>query len=275
MISKFLSSREEYLKKKRKARLLKLALALFLSTAIFAGLVFLSRLQKFRIAEFDVSGNVLVSANDVSIAAQNFLSGNYFWFFPKNNDLLYSRHGLEKTLSEKFRRIAGVSVHLKNFRTLSIAITERSLNALWCDGEPNSVLPENCWFMDDNGLIFAPAPQFSGDAYFKYYGLVSATTSPIGQPYLASTTEFQSLTEFVKRADDFSLQPIYLQDAGQGQFIVGLSGGGQIYIDANQSLSKEGDNLEALLGIFSASTTPLDFDYIDLRFGDKLYYKMK
>ncbi len=190
--------------------------------------------------------------------------------------MLYQHNSLQNFLAEKFQRIDTISVHLKNSQTLSIAITERPLTALWCSGMPEDVPAGVCYFMDDNGLIFAESPDFSGDAYFKYYGRVASSTTPIGTQYIASTTLFKDFGKFIKRAQDLSLHPIYLQSTGDEQFTVGLAGGGYIYIDTKEPLAKSADNLQALLGTISATaTTTLNFDYIDLRFGNKLYYKLE
>ena len=283
MSSQPLSHREEYLKKKRKAALIKYGLILLLCVTVFIGLVLISRIPKFRISTINLSGEILVSKDDVSNATKNFLSGNYIWLFPKNNFLLYPHNELEQMLKEKFQRINTISINIKNFQNLEIKITERNLNALWCDGVPSggefgdAPAPEKCYFMDKNGLIFSEAPDFSGDAYFKYYGEVSATNTPIGTKYIASADLFKDISNFITRVQDISLHPIYLINTEAGQFTLGLLGGGKIYIDTKDSLSKTADNLQALLGTISATTTfsALNFDYIDLRFGNKLFYKLK
>lgn len=275
-----LSHHEEHKRRKRKARLIKFSLVFFLLLAIFVGLILLSRIQKFRVSTVELTGGTLVTQDEVSSATKDFLSGNYFWFFPKNNDLLYSRGALQNFLKDKFKRIDSISVSLKGFKTLEISITERNLNSLWCDGTPDSdssaaaSADEHCYFMDEKGLIFSDAPYFSGDAYFKYYGLVS-TSTPIGQQYIDQSM-FEDLSGFITRAQSLSLYPIYLFATGDGQFTVGLANGGYIYISTEEPISKSADNLQALLGTISATaTTTLNFDYIDLRFGNKLFYKLK
>ena len=278
MSNKVLSKREEYLKKKRTKRLIKYGFAIFLVISLFIITVLFFHIQKFRISVVTLSGGVLVQESDISSSTKDFLSGNYFWLFPKNNAFLYPQSALEKMLKEKFKRIDKISVHRNGFKTLNIVITERNLNALWCGFVPTPEVQEHCYFMDNNGTIFAEAPNFSGDAYFKYYGLVGANMSPIGIDYIASTTEFHGLSVFIRRVQDMALHPVYmLASDNSGQFTIGLAGGGLIYFDTQESLEKTGTNLQALLQTVSASTTysAFNFDYIDLRFGNKLFYKLK
>jgi hypothetical protein len=157
-------------------------------------------------------------------------------------------------------------------------------------GTPESAA-EKCYFLDDNGVIFSEAPTFSGDAYFKYYGGVMGET-PIGQTYLATTTVFQDVSNFVQSVSQTSLAPISVSAESDGGFTMQLSSGGKIYFNLSQPLSQTAGNLKALLqnlqisstllgssvptgSASSGSTSISNIDYIDLRFGDKLYYKMK
>lgn len=128
--------------------------------------------------------------------------------------------------------------------------------------------------------MFAKAPIFSGDAYFKYYGLVASTTesSPIGQEFMASTTEFADISNFVFKAKELKIKPLYIEAKDNGEsFLLFVAGGGEIYFDTKEPLSVVGQNLEALLRtpVFASSTWNLPIEYIDLRYGNKLFYKLK
>lgn len=273
-----LSQREEYLKKKRKKRLVKLWLVLSLIIAVLILVIVFFRLQRFRISTVTLSGGVLVKEEDISSTTKDFINGNYFWLFPRNSYFLYPHDKLEILLKERFQRIDTISVNSENFQTINVKVTERNLNALWCDAPPEIVSSEKCYFMDNFGTIFAEAPNFSGDAYFKYYGLIATTSAPIGSQYIASTSKFREIGEFIVRAQKLSLHPVYLLATDlEGQFTMGLAGGGVIYIDTKEPISKIADNLEALLRSISTTTmySAQNIDYIDLRFGNKLFYKLK
>ena len=310
---------QEHRRKRRNRLLLRLGVVLFFILLIFFGLVALSRMQKFRIMTFELSGQVLVSPDEVVSASTDFLSGYYLGLFPRNNCLIYPQLALQKFLKDKFKRIDTIQTKLVGFKELDIIISERKQQALWCDGTPEGAEPvgaepagevsdnassvsvsstqisdtEKCYFLDDNGLIFSEAPNFSGNAYFKYYGgigrpaadvagpsesgLFDQVTSPIGQTYLSTTTVFREVSDFVQSVGETSVTPISILAGDDGGFTMFLSDGGKIYFDESQPLSKTADNLKALLQTLSesSSTSVSNIDYIDLRFGDKLYYKMK
>ncbi len=264
-------SRPEFQRKRRNKLLLRLGL-FFFTFVFLVGLVsYAAHRPSIRISNVELVGGVLVTQSDVAEKSQVFLSGSYFWLLPKNNGLWYPRGGLEKYLADELKRIDTIHIERKSFNTIIVQITERKPEALWCDKLSEE---EKCYFLDQNSAIFAEAPNFSGDAYFKYYGLVS-TATPIGQYYIASTTEFAEVRNFVENTKQLSLKPQYIIGKDAGEFSLIIGGGGQIYFDTKELLSKAASNLEALLKTSALSQNISHLDYIDLRFGNKLYYKLK
>ncbi len=284
MLSKPSTHREEYLKQKRAKKRQGYFIGVIAFVCTITLLSFISHRPQIRISGIEISGGVLVSQTDVEPVALDFLQGSYLWLFPKNNAFLYEKSKLEKLLTEKFPRIETINIGLKNFHTLLITITEHKPDAIWCDTLLQSTTttfealePEHCYFMNANGLIFSEAPHFSGDAYFKYYGLVS-TSTPIGQAYIASSTEFSNIVDFISSVRKLSVHPQYLVAEDNNEFILFLSGGSKIYFDTKTPFSLVAQNLSALLRTppFATSTVGnLPVEYIDMRYGNKLFYKLK
>ena len=272
MSSKPLNSHEEYLKKKKRRKLIKRGLILFVFLSFIAGLSYASYRPHIRISNIETTGETLISLDDIKSKSLAFISGSYFWLFPKNNSFLYPNSKLENHLKDTFKRIDSVSVGLKDLKTLKVDIVERKPDSIWCD----NLTPENCYFMDKDGVIFDNAPQFSGDAYFKHYGFISG--EPIGKQYMASTTQFKNIKDFVSTARLLSLKPVYITVNDKEEFTLVIAGGGKIYFDMREPMERVISNFEALFRIkdFATSTTKnLEIDYIDLRFGNKLFYKLK
>ncbi len=291
--------RQEYVRRKRTERYIRIGLLFFVFLSIIALISFVSHRTFLRITHVELSGGVLVTQADVEAETLSYISGSYLWLFPKNNALLYPRNGLQTDLRNHFKRIADIAIHFKNFRTLSVVVTERKPMALWCDTIPTFTSPflhnldpistttssktseEKCYFLDDQGTVFAEAPLFSGDAYFKYFGDLATTTTsvtPIGGAYVASSSEFTSLSLFVSSARDLSLRPQYLVAEKDGQFTLVISGGGKIYFDMTEPIEKTIKNMNALLHnppLIPSVAHDLPVDYIDLRYGNKLFYKLK
>ncbi len=267
---------EEFQRKKRNQRIIKIVAAVLLVLAVIALLAFISHRAKIRITKVELNGGVLVSKEDVEREVYSYLNGSYFFLFPKNNAFLYPKDKLQDDLALAFRRIDSINLHLSNFNDLVVNINERKPYAIWC--KDRDAEDKDCYFMDQNATIFAPAPYFSGDAYFKYYGLLSSST-PIGSQYIASTTVFEKVKSFIDATKQMSLKPVYLVANSQDDFYLVLAGEGKIYFNDKGSIDDTTKNLEALLRTkdLSTSTTAgiLPIDYIDLRFGNKLFYKLK
>ena len=265
--------RDEYLRKKRRKRLVRYGAVFLIFVLLIALASYIAHRPSVRISQVELSGGILVTQDDLAPKALSFVQGSYVWLFPKNNVLWYPHKALEKYLRETFQRIDTIDIHLKDFHTLAIDITERKPVAMWCDDADE----EQCYFMDQNSTIFSPAPIFSGDAYFKYYGLL-ASTSPIGREYIASSTVFSDIFNFIAETKTLGLRPQYLVAKDEGQFSLVVSGGGEIYFDVKEPLSVALQNLEALLRTSAFATTTdgdLPIQYIDLRYGNKLFYKLR
>ncbi len=278
MTAQQLPHREEYLKKKRNKKLLKWGISILVFILIIGLASYVAHRQNSRISKVELSGGILVTESEVESKSLAYVQGSYFWLFPKNNVLWYPHAKLAQYLKDTFKRIDTIDIRLKDFHTLVVTITERKPVAMWCDTLPNLDQRNNrCYFMDQNSTIFSDAPIFSGDAYFKYYGLVSST-APIGTEYLASTTKFSEISDFVSRAREYGLHPQYILGKENNEFSLIISGGGEIYFDLNANLPKVSGNLEALLRTSALSTTTNGFvpvQYIDMRYGNKLFYKLK
>lgn len=293
--------REEYVRKKRNRRRLKIGAFVTLVVLLFAGAVFVAHRPNLRISRVELSGGVLVTEAEVEARVLTDIRGSYAYLFPKNNGFLYPHDFLVTDLHRTFPRIDTISISRENPRTLRVEITERKPIGLWCSPVPahsmvalatssttesGGLNSEQCYFMDDQAMIFATAPEFSGDAYFKYYGgtpesarASSTDATPIGQRFVSTPEAFQAINSFVGRTRQLMLDPFYIvMEEGQ-RFSLVLTNGTVIYLDTyNRSLDEAADNLEALLrspAFATSSPSRLPVQYIDLRYGNKLFYKFK
>jgi cell division septal protein FtsQ len=271
-----LSHHEEYLRKKRRKKIIKI-LAVFFSFVFLVAIVsFLSYRQKFRVKEVNLTGGVLITEEDVERESVEFISGSYFWLFPKDNSFILGKKGLENHLKEKFKRIDTIIVSLEGFNSLKVEISERKHFAIWCK-EDSSGSEERCYFIDKNSTVFAKSPNFSGDAYFKYYGLIESS-DPIGLEYIASPEVFSQISDFVDDVKSTSIKPLHITAKNKEEFVMDIFGGGKILFDTKESLKTVFDKLNLLLETPELSKfdrKELPVEYIDLRFGNKLYYKLR
>jgi hypothetical protein len=198
---------------------------------IFIFLIYLSRLNNLNIKNIEITGNKIVDTEAIQTTIQEQISGKYLWLFPKTNILFFPGNSIKKALEIKFPRLENINLSIKDNKTLEVSLTERTAKYIWCGDVPDVGLPQggiptsgsptsgtNCYFMDENGYIFDKAPYFSGEVYFRFYGVPD-----VGSYF--SKQNFQQLISFKNALTDFGLKPVMLYITNNGEVEVFLSSG--------------------------------------------------
>lgn len=282
----------KFKKGERKVLFRKIFFLTFLFFLILVGLSFLSEWQKLNIDNIVISGNKVVETKMIEDIVREKISGYYFWVFPKTNFIIYPQREIKRELKNKFKRIEEVFVNNRNIKTLEINVSERTALYTYCgatvDLENNS--NQKCYFMDQDGYIFDEAPYFSGGVYLKFYGTVANIDLPTGQAGNPSgsyffQSNFNKLISLKETIQKIEIKPVafYIQDDGDIKiFLSSLSAsqmGPEIIFKTDSDFEQVAGNLQTVL-----TTEPLQTDfknkyssllYIDLRFGNKVYYKFR
>jgi hypothetical protein len=279
----------ELKRKKNKILRKKILIYLCIFVAIIIGLSFLSKWQKLNIIDIQISGNKVIETNLIEEIAKEKIAGDYLYFFPKTNFLLYPRAQIEESLALKFKRLTDISVKVINPQKLEISVSERIPLYTYCGLTPpdtsdeKAVHEQKCYFLDKEGYIFDEAPYFSGEVYLKLYGAVSGDgENPSGSYFLQ--TNFSKLITLKDNLDKIKIKPsaFFIEDNGDMTILLspGASGKGpKILFKADADFEKIVENLQTVL-----TTEPLQSDFkskysslekIDLRFGNKVIYKFR
>jgi len=79
----------ELKKKRRRTALNKILLVLLAFLMIFGCLVYVSRISGLNIVSIEIADNNITDADAIKAEVQQEISGDYLWFIPKANILLY------------------------------------------------------------------------------------------------------------------------------------------------------------------------------------------
>ncbi len=262
----------ELKKHRRRAFFNKILMAMFGLLAVFSLLAYLSRLNSLRISQIEVVGNKVADAEAIKSVAEEQMAGNYFWFFPRANFLLYPQNIIKAELGNNFKIIKDINLSIKN-KILEISITERQAKYIWCGA---TVSDSKCNFIDEDGYIFDEAPYFSGEVYFKFYGAQT-------ESYFYKQN-FKQLILFRDNLIKLGLKPfaLYVKDGEDAEMFLSNPTSTtvpKIIFKIGSDLQNVTENLQAAL-----TTEPLQskfkndyasLQYIDLRFGNKVYDKFK
>lgn len=261
-----------YLKnrKKRQIRWL-IALGAIVVAVIGASLWYVHD-ERFLIKQVTVKGAGFADESNVVNSVQNELSGNYLFFYPKRNAFIYPERTIATHVINTFPSILSVETSLPSWQELHIDIRERTPKALWCgQSRADSTSSTSCFFADDTGFIFNEAPRFSNGVYPVFYS--SSTPSPIGTYIVASST-FAALILFGKELSTIGLIANEYDIKGNTCNVY-YGTVSHIVIDCDADMDRMFRNLESFISDPRfASSTSTGFDYIDLRLGDKVTFKI-
>ncbi len=263
-------------RRKRRILLLKISSVILFFLIVIGGVIGVTHLGVLAITSVAVSGNASIDTDALKKVVDDNIAGNYFHLFSRSNKIIYPKQEIEADLLASFPRIQNVQVNIEG-HSLALAITERSPAYTWCAGMPTDVPHNQCYFMDSEGYIFAEAPEFSGNVFFAFYGMVS-NDNPITASYL-NNSEFKKVDQLISFLDSKSLHPYAFRAEDTGSYELYLARGGKIIFKQGQDAAILQSNLELILthtDILAPAKTKSassSLEYIDLRFGNKLYYK--
>ncbi len=251
-------------RKRMRTRLALVSLgALALLAAILVGLTHLPFLQVY---EVTVSGQKTLASSTVAGYIHEQIAGYYLLVVPKRNIFIYPKRAIADGLLKQFPELRAADVHADDFHTIAAELVEREPKALWCEGT-------RCFLMDQTGVVYA----YTGgeDKFVSYRGATEGESLP--RQYLAPDM-FESLFALVdavsQKLPDTPVEEVTVDSHQDGEAT--LSNGFRLRFALNDA---GGDVFERFtLALTSEPFLENDlsqFEYLDLRFGDKLYYKLK
>ncbi len=244
--------------------------------AMFGGMVALSRASFLQIMDVSVSGSHAVITSAIQRSVQQQIAGTYTYLFAKNNIFLYPKETIRMNILEQFPTLSHVKIRAENFHTVTVAVVERQPSSLWC-GSTFTVTTEtaNCVLLTEDGLAYAPSANYSGNTYNKFYGGVASSSLPWQFLTIEQFRSLSALVNVIVKKEMIDTISGVSVDSSDDVHVVFSSGFTLVF----RLHDKSNDVLERLFlvqGSLPFLSQPLStFEYIDLRFGDKVYYKLK
>lgn len=271
------------LKNKRRKILIRKILIISIGfMLIFGGLSYISKIGRLNISGVEVVGNKVIDSEAIINIVNRETAGKYIWLFPKTNIFLYPKNKIEYSLGNEFKRLTDIDIETTD-RKILVSVGEREPVYTWCGVvPPEEETTEICYFLDKKGFIFDEAPYFSGEVYFKFYGSTGKESDPSGV-YLAEGY-FDRLIIFKDDLSNMNLKPVmlYIEEGENLKIFLSKKDSPknpEIRFKKDSDFKKIATNFKAaldtepLLSKFKNEYSKLE--YIDLRFGNKVYYKFK
>lgn len=224
-----------------------------------------THIEQLAVSDVSVSGVQQLAPESLAHSVQTHLSSDNFELFSRKNIFLYPKHAIEAGLSQEFPRIKTVEVARQSLLASALVVTveERAPYATWCKDSA-------CFVFDSRGFIFAEKTETPEREYVFYGGLV-ATKSAIGQVFLEGRLHgVITLMDALKNA---GYPPQSFTVSSETDFAITLASGQQLlgsFVQTNDEFLR---NLTTTLESESLQGKFETLQYIDLRFGNRVYYK--
>ncbi len=249
---------------KKKTRLRLILSGLGIGLALF-GTLFLFLFNGFAIKHISIRGVEASSRESFQKHVSDYLDKKQYGFFQNTNRFLFSQQDLNTVLKEFFKFDQMHIERKKN--TLTINVSERSSRFIWSSNKLN-------YFSDENGVILKQEELLPGTTPLKLPLFVDRNNIPvhIGDTTLSSD-EVKNTFRFHELIKTMRIEPKETQvDRLAGKWIgVVTDLGYTILFDATGNVDEQAGRLEVLLKDTVKDQSKLK--YIDLRFGDHVYFK--
>ncbi len=257
---------------------------LILCSLVFYGVSWFSYLPQFNISGISVVGANGMKEEHIQRYVETVLDDGAYRILSRRNIFLYPRTELEQAVTS-LHPVKSVSITRPSLLATDIIITieEREAFARWClPAQAGTGMQQgDCYLMDSGGFIYAPlgwaGTSTPSTQYIFAGGLPprdsSATsTYPIGQsfvqahlPGLLSLLTYLGQAGFTTVSVQVDSQDILIQL--QEGFLLKASFGA----DAGTLVK----NLQLVLSSDVLQGKRDQLEYVDLRFGNRVYYKLK
>jgi len=254
---------------KRNRLIKKVSFYFLLSIVFFVIFVAFFYIPKFKIKEIEVSGVSESNRNKLSSEFSEIMKAKYFGLLPYNNIFVFPDESLRAEILISYPSIKDIEFKIFPPEKVLTIASERELFAVWCFKEGE------CSFVDEGGFVFKLSPIFYGDLFLKFFDERKDSSfydfSKGGQ--VLSRDNFKMITEFISLASstDIVIYRIFIKDDGLYEMETSL--GWRIILNNNNNAEDSFQNLKIMLDNQIKEDYMEKIGYIDLRFGNKIFYK--
>jgi len=232
---------------------------------VLTGVWYGSRVNMLTIDTIIIEGGQTISHDQVRDTVAGTLTGNYFGLIPKRFAWTYP-HTTIVTEVATVSRVKNPIVERLSGTELRVVIDEYIPFALWCKFENES----DCFFIDREGFAFAQAPVLEGGSLYRFYTLGD---EPALKEVLRDGLVLANIVTMAEALEsDFSFPVTKIELDTMGDVFFHVVRGGEIKVAVSQSPQKTLENLALVLSADDfAGLKAGTFQYIDLRFGSKVF----
>lgn len=239
------------------------------------GVHWASYLPRLTVQSIEVRGTEQIDPSLIRSYVGSVIDDGSYHFLSRANIFLYPKEIAEAGIVGSFPRVSAATITRDGLfgQDITVTVSERSSYARWCA----SLDEANCYAMDELGYIFTTAASSSDPRFEQPYlftGGVDATSTVIGQTFAPGHVPgiMALLKLLVQNAD---LTPVSVTVEDDQDFSVMFAQGFFLKASYGSDAYALARNIQLVLGSNTLKERQADLEYIDLRFGNRVYYKLK
>src|SRR3989344_5800067 len=259
--------------RRRRVRAGVVFLVLLFIAAVAYAVHWVSYLPALNVSQVTIVGAEKLPPQLVQTFVESKLNDGSYRFFSRSNIFLYPKTAIEDEVVTFFPRIksAGVSRLSLFSRTVVVTVEERQPHARWC------ISTGGCFQMDATGFVFASADASTtpSSIFAEPYLFSGAITGePVGQVFIPGHSPgLLALLSVLQQQN--GLTPLRVSVVGGQDFSVNFQEGFLLKASFGADAGTLARNLKLVLGSDALAGKEAQIEYVDLRFGNKAYFKLK
>lgn len=228
------------------------------------------------ITVIDIRGTTRVHTDDISDKVNQNLDGKKLQYIAKRNYFFVSGEEIIASIKED-QRIKNVSITKQFPNKIEIEIIEYDTVPIWCIGSVDGT----CFELDTNGCAVRKVDMHSPLVYDnQHFIIVDHGHDSIEARQCVVSEEKLSKINFLGQELIYALnvgikQPYTIDFRGSGEIKFDTDEGWYIFVD----LSHDAKEVLHIANLFAKKielpSSRSDLEYVDLRFPEKMFYKMK
>jgi cell division septal protein FtsQ len=237
----------------------------FLTLAsLVLGIFFGSRLPIVSLSHISISGTETIPTGTVRTKIDAALAGSYFGIIPHRFMWMSPLEAIT-TQIESLPRVQRAEVYRVG-RTLNVSVREFAPHMLWCRDVSST---SSCYYVDRNGKAYEEAPSLQGGTLIRY--IVREQNPRVDEELLTKETRqnIDAVIAQLRTAHNLAVERVIIENDVDITFVLDTHARilfSRLDIDASYQ------NFVSLLDSKEYQTLKRGrFEYIDLRFGNKVF----
>src|SRR3989338_8939390 len=239
-----------------------------LSLLMFGYFLFFS--NQFLIKNINIEGASEITQKQINKLLETTFNSKRFLILKQNKITNFPSAEFEKKLLFEIPKMKIASVETKSSGSLIIKVEERQQEGIWCAYGSAEILPK-CYFYDTEGVIYEEAPNSIRGSLIKII-----KDGRISEAQLGSAVVDKILLEYIDNLIEIlevaHERPNYIFIKNNNDVYAGFSAGWEAQFSRDRDLLESVENLILILEEEIGSRIN-ELEYIDLRLGNKAFYK--